>query len=198
MISILDYGMGNLRSVEKAFQHLGEQTEIVTSLGGVERLVIPGVGAFGAAMERLSPLKSDIKSFASGGGPLLGICLGQQLLFERSQEHGEHAGLELLGGDVLYFSSDMGLKVPHIGWTGLKFESDEYRGHLKDQAEVYFVHSLYTKCSDPRDVAANANYGIDFAAAVRRRNIWGAQFHPEKSSSVGLSILRNWLAATQN
>ena len=106
MISILDYGMGNLRSVQKAFEYLGEEVEIVTSLSRVSRLVIPGVGAFGAAMERLSGFKRDIQSFAAGGQPILGICLGQQLLFETSEEHGSHAGLEIIGGSVKYFSTD--------------------------------------------------------------------------------------------
>jgi imidazole glycerol-phosphate synthase subunit HisH len=193
MISILDYGMGNIRSVEKAFQSLGEHTQVVSSLSSVERLVIPGVGAFGAAMERLAPLRKDIQAYAFSGQPLLGICLGQQLLFESSEEHGHFEGLNLLGGTVKYFPGDMGLKVPHIGWTSLKFTSESLQGDLTNGSEVYFVHSLYTQCSDSSDIAATAEYGFEFAAAVRKGNIWGAQFHPEKSSSVGLAILRNWL-----
>jgi imidazole glycerol-phosphate synthase subunit HisH len=195
MISILDYGMGNLRSVEKAFISLGEKVKIVQRLNDVDRLVIPGVGAFGAAMERLQPLKSDIQSYAKSGGPLLGICLGQQLLFEKSEEYGEHTGLELLGGEVKYLPQNQGLKVPHIGWTALEFRSPIFQVNLTQGSEVYFVHSLVTHCADQHDVAAYATYGEPFAAAVKRENIWGAQFHPEKSSSVGLEILQTWLNA---
>ncbi len=192
MISILDYGMGNLRSVQKAFEYLGEEVEIVTSLSRVSRLVIPGVGAFGAAMERLSGFKRDIQSFAAGGQPILGICLGQQLLFETSEEHGSHAGLEIIGGSVKYFSSDLNLKVPHIGWSSIQCLSAKMGRGLDGASEVYFVHSLYTVCSNPSDIAIESEYGIKFAAAIERNNVWGMQFHPEKSSQVGLQLLKNW------
>ena len=192
MISILDYGMGNLRSVQKAFEYLGEEVEIVTSLSRVSRLVIPGVGAFGAAMERLSGFKRDIQSFAAGGQPVLGICLGQQLLFETSEEHGSHAGLEIIGGSVKYFSRDLNLKVPHIGWSSIQCLSAKMGSGLDGTSEVYFVHSLYTECSNPSDIAIESEYGIKFAAAIERNNVWGMQFHPEKSSQVGLQLLKNW------
>ena len=192
MISILDYGMGNLRSVQKAFEYLGEEVEIVTSLSRVSRLVIPGVGAFGAAMERLSGFKRDIQSFAAGGQPVLGICLGQQLLFETSEEHGSHAGLEIIGGSVKYFSRDLNLKVPHIGWSSIQCLSAKMGRGLDGTSEVYFVHSLYTECSNPSDIAIESEYGIKFAAAIERNNVWGMQFHPEKSSQVGLQLLKNW------
>jgi glutamine amidotransferase len=192
MISILDYGMGNLRSVQKAFEYLGEEVEIVTSLSRVSRLVIPGVGAFGAAMERLSGFKRDIQSFAAGGQPILGICLGQQLLFETSEEHGSHAGLEIIGGSVKYFSTDLNLKVPHIGWSSIQCLSAKMGRGLDGASEVYFVHSLYTECSNPSDIAIESEYGIKFAAAIERNNVWGMQFHPEKSSQVGLQLLKNW------
>jgi glutamine amidotransferase len=192
MISILDYGMGNLRSVQKAFENLGEEVEIVTSLSRVSRLVIPGVGAFGAAMERLSGFKRDIQSFAAGGQPILGICLGQQLLFETSEEHGSHAGLEIIGGSVKYFSTDLNLKVPHIGWSSIQCLSAKMGRDLDGASEVYFVHSLYTECSNPSDIAIESVYGIKFAAAIERNNVWGMQFHPEKSSQVGLQLLKNW------
>ena len=192
MISILDYGMGNLRSVQKAFEYLGEEVEIVTSLSRVSRLVIPGVGAFGAAMERLSGFKRDIQSFAAGGQPILGICLGQQLLFETSEEHGSHAGLEIIGGSVKYFSRDLNLKVPHIGWSSIQCLSAKMGRGLDAASEVYFVHSLYTECSNPSDIAIESVYGIKFAAAIERNNVWGMQFHPEKSSQVGLLLLKNW------
>ena len=192
MISILDYGMGNLRSVQKAFEYLGEEVEIVTSLSRVSRLVIPGVGAFGAAMERLSGFKRDIQSFAAGGQPILGICLGQQLLFETSEEHGSHAGLEIIGGSVKYFSRDLNLKVPHIGWSSIQCLSAKMGRGLDGTSEVYFVHSLYTECSNSSDIAIESVYGIKFAAAIERNNVWGMQFHPEKSSQVGLQLLKNW------
>lgn len=192
MISILDYGMGNLRSVQKAFEYLGEEVEIVTSLSRVSRLVIPGVGAFGAAMERLSGFKRDIQRFAAGGQPVLGICLGQQLLFETSEEHGSHAGLEIIGGSVKYFSTDLNLKVPHIGWSSIQCLSAKMGRGLDGASEVYFVHSLYTECSNPTDIAIESEYGIKFAAAIERNNVWGMQFHPEKSSQVGLQLLKNW------
>lgn len=184
--------MGNLRSVEKAFQAIGEKVSIVDSLKSVERLVIPGVGAFGAAMERLLSMKSEIQNFAKAGNPILGICLGQQLLFEESEEHGLTTGLGLLGGKVKYFSPSLGLKVPHIGWSAMQFRSSEMSTGLQNGDEVYFVHSLVTECSEPSDIAIVSHYGEEFAAAVQRRNIWGMQFHPEKSSHVGLQLLRNW------
>lgn len=193
MITILDYGMGNLRSVQKAFEFLGETVRIQNNLTGAERLVIPGVGAFGAAMDRIEPLKKEIRSFASSGQPVLGICLGQQLLFDRSEEHGEHVGLELIPGDVKYFSPELGLKVPHIGWSPLTWSDGPMKTDLTDGDSVYFVHSLYTETADEGDIQATAQYGIPFAAAVRRGNVWGCQFHPEKSSSVGLQILKNWV-----
>jgi imidazole glycerol-phosphate synthase subunit HisH len=195
LITILDYGMGNLRSVEKAIQAVGGQCEIRDSIGSCEKLIIPGVGAFGAAMERLEPLKQEIQAFAASGAPLLGICLGQQLLFESSQEMGEFTGLEIIGGTVKYFERKPGLKIPHIGWSALSYQRD---GALAEGGcngeQVYFVHSLHTQCADPADVLATAEYGDQtFAAAVCRGNVWGAQFHPEKSSSIGLRMLRKFV-----
>jgi glutamine amidotransferase len=194
MLVILDYGMGNLRSVEKAVEFLGFQCAIQPNLAGATKLIIPGVGAFGAAMARLSPLAGEIRAFARSGAPLLGICLGQQLLFERSEEHGEHQGLGLVAGTVRYLIPYKGLKVPQIGWNEARFkpESKLGKGVCPDD-QVYFVHSLVTDCTEPEDVAAVTSYGTDFASAVEHGNIWGAQFHPEKSGDVGLRILRNFL-----
>jgi len=192
---ILDYGMGNLRSVEKAIAFLGHSSVIQPDLKGATRLIIPGVGAFGAAMERLLPLKPDIQRAAKDGLPILGICLGQQLLFETSEELGSHAGLELIAGTVKYLPKDQGLKVPQIGWNSVKFRADSLLGKGVDEnQQVYFVHSLYTDCSDSGDVAATTEYGITFASAVERGNIWATQFHPEKSGEVGLGMLRNFLS----
>lgn len=185
--------MGNLRSVEKAFRFLGIACRVQTDLSDCDRLVIPGVGAFGAAMERLRPMASAIRAFAQSGKPLMGICLGQQLLFDSSEELGEHEGLGLIKGRVKYLPKDRGLKVPHMGWSPLTVcQADGPGENVADGEQVYFVHSLYTACEDPGDVAAVAEYGVKFPAMVRRGNVWGAQFHPEKSGEVGLRILRSF------
>jgi len=194
LIVILDYEMGNLRSVEKAVEHLGFECRVQPSLKGATKVILPGVGAFGAAMSKLAPLSDEIRAFARDGGPLMGICLGQQLLFESSEEMGEHVGLGLVPGRVLYFPADMGLKIPHMGWNELRFlRSDGIGEGASPGEQVYFVHSLYCSCADPADVAAECTYGLTFAAAVQHGNVWGAQFHPEKSGDVGLRILGNFL-----
>ena len=194
MIGVLDYGMGNLRSVLKAFESIGAKVGLVERLSGVERLVIPGVGAFGAAMERIRPLQDEIRAFAEGGSPVLGICLGQQLLFDESEEMGHHQGLGLVPGRVRYLPAQ-GRKVPHMGWSPLAYHRhDALNEGGVDGEQVYFVHSLYTECADPADVAATADYGVEFAAMVARGNVWGAQFHPEKSGTVGLRMLERFAA----
>ena len=186
--------MGNLRSVEKAIESLGYRCTIQPTVSGAKKLIIPGVGAFGAAMERLAPLRNEIRSFANSGQPLLGICLGQQLLFDTSEELGEHLGLGLIPGRVRYLPPDAGVKVPHIGWSPLHYRTNAGLGSSGIEGEqVYFVHSLYTDCLEESDIAATATYGLEFAAAVQRGNVWGTQFHPEKSSSVGLRILKTFL-----
>lgn len=186
--------MGNLRSVEKAVASLGHTPRIQSDLKGVEKLILPGVGAFGAAMERLHPLKAEIQALAKAGQPVFGICLGQQLLFETSEEHGEHVGLELIPGRVRYLPSDAGLKVPHMGWSPLTYRHHEGLAEGgQDDEQVYFVHSLYTDCADPLDIAATATYALEFPAAVQRGNVWGCQFHPEKSGDVGLRIIERFL-----
>jgi len=195
LIVVLDYGINNLRSVVKAIEHLGFQCRTQTNLTGASKLLIPGVGAFAKAMDRLAPLKEDIRSFAADGAPLLGICLGQQLLFEVSEEFEETKGLGLIPGRVRYLPTDAGLKVPHMGWSKLlpKANSPMFNG-MAVGARFYFVHSLYTQCAEPSNVAATCSYGLDFAAAVQSKNIWGTQFHPEKSGEAGLALLRNFLA----
>lgn len=194
MIGVLDYGMGNLRSVVKAFESFGAKVRLVERIEGIERLVIPGVGAFGAAMERIAPLRDEIRAFAQGGGPTFGICLGQQLLFDESEEMGRHQGLGLIAGRVRYLPAE-GRKVPHMGWSPLSYRRQDglTEGGLEDE-QVYFVHSLYTECEDPTDVAATADYGLEFPAMVARGAVWGAQFHPEKSGSVGLRMLERFAA----
>lgn len=186
--------MGNLGSVCRAIRHLGFEAVIRPDVGEAEKLVIPGVGAFGSAMQRLGALAPDIRNHAIQGRPLLGICLGQQLLFEESEEFGRHEGLGLLPGKVKYFPGNIGVKVPHVGWNELVWTRQEGLGKGSVAGEqTYFVHSLVTECADPEDVAAKTNYGVEFASAVMRKNVWGTQFHPEKSGEVGLRILRNFL-----
>jgi glutamine amidotransferase len=187
--------MGNLRSVEKAIQAIGFECRVQTDLSNATKLVIPGVGAFGAAMEKIGPLADQIREFAAAGNPVLGICLGQQLLFEGSDEHGKNDGLALIPGWVKYLPTDVGLKVPHMGWSPLHYKQGSWIADGGTEGEeVYFVHSLYTDCKDPSHVAATANYGIEFAAAVEKDNVWGTQFHPEKSSIVGMRILKRFLS----
>lgn len=186
--------MGNLGSVARAIRHLGFECSVQPNVEGASKLIIPGVGAFGAAMERLEPLAPSIRRFAESGNPLLGICLGQQVLFEESEELGSNRGLGLLRGRVRYFPTDLGIKVPHIGWNEPRWKSEN--GLAKGSRpgdQTYFVHSLITECFDHDDIAAVTTYGIDFVSAVQKGNIWATQFHPEKSGDVGLRILRNFL-----
>jgi imidazole glycerol-phosphate synthase subunit HisH len=192
---ILDYGMGNLRSVERAFAEIGFPATVQKDLKGATRLVIPGVGAFGAAMSNLGPLVPELQAFARDGNPVLGICLGQQLLFEYSEENPgksgvvQYEGLGLVPGGVRYFPSDLGLKVPHTGWNTVRFEASSSLGTGQSEPFVYFVHSLYTECTNADDVAGETTYGIPFAAAVQRDRVFGLQFHPEKSGPAGLKML---------
>ena len=194
MIGVLDYGMGNLRSVLKAFESLGVPVRLTERISGFDRLVIPGVGAFGAAMERIGPLREEIRAFALGGGPTLGICLGQQLLFDESEEMGSHKGLGLIPGRVRYLPAE-DRKVPHMGWSPLAYRRhDGLAADAEEDEQVYFVHSLYTDCEDRDDIAATADYGVEFPAIVARGSVWGAQFHPEKSGAVGLRMLERFAA----
>lgn len=194
MIVILDYGINNLRSVNKAIEANGFACRIQSDLQGATKLVIPGVGAFGAAMQRLKPMAEEIRRFAAEGNPVMGICLGMQLLFERSEELGDYEGLGLVPGNVRYLPGDAGLKVPHMGWSEVDFKPNADLGKgVHEGDRVFFVHSLYTDCADPADIAGTTDYGLRFASAVQRKNVWGTQFHPEKSGAVGMRILRNFL-----
>lgn len=199
MTVLLDYGVGNLRSVQQAFAALNHPVAIRSNLaesesGEIDRLIIPGVGAFGAAMEKIRPLAAEILRFADSGRPLLGICLGQQLLFDSSEEHGHSEGLGLIPGAVRYLPLQPGLKVPHMGWSSLTYcRHNGFGEGGVDGEQVYFVHSLYCDCADATDVVASADYGFLFPAMVQRKNIWGTQFHPEKSGPVGLRMLSEFL-----
>lgn len=199
MIVILDYGMGNLRSVEKAFLAIGAKVSIQTDIKGATKVVIPGVGAFESAMQQLAPVADDIRSFCKEGGPLLGICLGQQLLFDVSEENpgsnsrAEHRGLGLVPGRVKYIKPEPGLKIPHIGWNTVDFKDvSKMAKTLPEAPYVYFVHSLVTVCDNQEDVAGTTTYSEEFASAVESNNVWGTQFHPEKSGELGLEILKQF------
>lgn len=199
-IGIIDYGMGNLRSVQKALQSVGAEAEILRDprkADDADKLILPGVGAFGDGMEHLNRLGwiEPIRSFVDSGRPFLGICLGLQLLFEHSEE-GDVAGLCLLPGKVVRFNEQRGgqrLKVPHMGWNTLNWSRpDPLLADLEQGAAVYFVHAYYAAPSDASLVSAEADYGGRFCASVWRDNLWATQFHPEKSQRVGLSILRRF------
>ncbi len=197
MIAIVDYGIGNLGSVTKGFRHVGAETVLTGEpalLRSAEALVLPGDGAFAAAMEELRQrgLVEVLLEAVHSGTPLLGICIGMQLLFEESEEHGRHPGLGVLPGRVRRF--DDALVVPHMGWNRL----DVRRAHklldgLPEQAYVYFVHSYFCEPARAEDVLATAEYGGDFAAIVGRDNVLGVQFHPEKSQEVGLKMVKNFV-----
>lgn len=197
MVGIIDYGVGNLFSLRSSFRAIGEETIVSGDeavLSQAERLVLPGVGAFQAGAEKLrqSGLDRFVRDRAAEGKPLLGICLGMQLLFEKSFEYGEHQGLGLLPGRVVAMEGRLpgGLKIPHMGWNQLTVKA----GQLLREADgqyVYFVHSYFAEgCGD--SLSAVTQYGIPITAAVERGNIYGCQFHPEKSGNVGLAILRKF------
>ncbi|MCX7700059.1 MAG: imidazole glycerol phosphate synthase subunit HisH [Gemmataceae bacterium] len=199
MIRIIDYGMGNLRSVQKALERLGYASEITSdpdSVANADRIVLPGVGAFGDAMVKLSSLNliEPIKNHVLRGRPFLGICLGLQLLFDESEENGIHQGLSLLRGRVISFQPNLGIKVPHMGWNALRVVRPcPLFAEVPSGAFVYFVHSFYAVPGRREIVAAEADYPTPFAAAIHSENVFATQFHPEKSQEVGLRILRNFV-----
>ncbi len=198
MIAILDYDAGNLKSVEKALAFLREESIITRDRHEVKRadkLILPGVGSFGAAMEQLKKYEIDqmLEEAAEEGKPLLGICLGLQLLFDGSEESHGVEGLHLLKGSILRIPDQEGLKIPHIGWNSLKLE---HNGRLfqdiHTEPYVYFVHSYYLKADFEEDVAATTEYITHIHAAAEHGNIFACQFHPEKSGDTGLKILKNF------
>jgi glutamine amidotransferase len=199
-IAIVDYGMGNRRSVEKAFAHVGARPLLTSdhdAIRAADGVVVPGVGAFPRAMQLLRKLGLDavIVERAESGVPLLGICLGMQLLFERSVELEPAEGLGLLHGDVRPLAAGA-LRVPHIGWNVVRFErASRLSAGLPSETAFYHVHSLVPHPADPDDVLGTAEYGERFVSAVARENVFGVQFHPEKSSSAGLRLLASFSAA---
>ena len=197
MITIVDYGMGNLRSVQKAFEFLGFQAKITYNLKSIakaQKIVFPGVGAFADAMERLknSGLSKAIKDKANDGTPFLGICLGMQLIFDVSYENGEFEGLGLIPGKVIRFNLPKQYKVPHIGWNKLKTKDNILFNGLTEEIYTYFVHSYYAVPTDENTITAFSDYGVHFTAAVNKNNVFATQFHPEKSGSMGLKMLDNF------
>ena len=195
MIAIVDYGMGNLRSVQKAFEYLGYDAAITDqgkALENASHIVLPGVGAFRDAIAALKAKDLDgmIMKEVAEGKPFLGICLGMQMLFDRSLEDGEYEGLGLIGGEVVRFDTD--LKIPHIGWNTLYYNKRTALFDGIDDNYFYFVHSYHAAKVANEDVETTCVYGYEFVASVNRDNIWGVQFHPEKSGDTGLKVLKNF------
>ncbi len=199
-ILIVDYGMANLRSVQKAFERVGAAAEISGEpdrVAAADKLVLPGVGAFRDAIARLheARLAEPIKAHVRAGKPFLGICLGLQLLFTRSYEDGVYDGLDLLAGEVVRFDRVPGLKVPHMGWNYLRVvRPAPCLRELPPEAAVYFVHSYYVRPDDRGIVATETDYPTPFASSVWHENVFATQFHPEKSQKVGLAMLRQFAA----
>jgi len=202
MIGIVDYNMGNLASVQNAFAKLGEETKIESDpakFKEYEKLVLPGVGAFADAMEHLRErnMIDAIKEYAQSEKPMLGICLGMQLLFESSEEFGVHEGLGLIKGQVTAFDSSKfsePLKIPHMGWNRMFTTNHPLFQNLDEEHYLYFVHTFHVNCEDKADIIGRTNYGYEFTSAVAHKNIMGIQPHPEKSHDNGMKILENFIS----
>ncbi len=200
MIAILDYDAGNIKSVEKALKLLGQEVMVTREREAIlkaDKVILPGVGAFGDAMEKIRRygLYEVIHEVTGRGTPFLGICLGLQLLFERSEESPGAEGLGILKGEILRIPDTPGLKVPHMGWNSLEFsENGRLFEGMQKEPYVYFVHSYYLKAADEGIVTAVTEYGTQIHASVESGNVFACQFHPEKSSDVGIRILKNFLS----
>jgi len=198
MVAIIEYGVGNLFSLKSSLDKIGVESVVTNDkdvILSADRIILPGVGAFGDAADKLkkSRLFDFLKEIAAEGKPIMGICLGMQLLFEKSYEYGEHDGLGLIKGNVRPISDviDAELKIPHIGWNALNFKKNNSKifKYINDGDFVYFVHSFYgAECED--SISAVSEYGTELTASVEKDNIYGCQFHPEKSGEVGLNILK--------
>lgn len=203
VITIIDYGMGNLRSVQKGFERVGFEARVTDDprkAAVADKLVLPGVGAFRDCMNNLAEggFTEPVKNHVASGRPFLGICLGMQLLFTESEEFGRHAGLDLIPGRVVKFpqgtrSGNEELKVPHMGWNRISIRqpSPLFRG-VEDGSFVYFVHSYYVVPDDPQVIATETEYGVNFCSSIWRDNVMATQFHPEKSQTIGLAMLKNF------
>jgi len=200
MIAIIDYGMGNIHSVQKALESMSAKTLVtnrVEDLAKADKIVLPGVGAFDDAVSELKKrgLVEAIREMVVSGRTLLGICLGMQLIFDESAEARKSKGLGLLKGKVRKFAAGNGLRVPHMGWNQLKIRKPDcplLRG-VQDGSFVYFCHSYYPEPGDRESVAVSTDYGVDFASVVWEKNLYGVQFHPEKSQDTGLAMLKNFV-----
>lgn len=199
MIAIIDYDAGNIKSVEKALHHLGQDVKITRDreeILSADKVILPGVGAFGDAMSKIRQygLEKVIHEVVRRKTPFLGICLGLQLMFERSEETPEVEGLGILKGEILRIPDCPGLKIPHMGWNSLKFQNKGrlFKG-LPEDSYVYFVHSYYLKAEDESIVTATTEYSTHIHASVEHENVFACQFHPEKSSDVGIHILKNFV-----
>ena len=199
-IAIVDYGMGNIRSVINALREIGSDGELVSEPREIARrrkLILPGVGAFGEAMRNLrkSGIDRALDNARGAGATILGICLGMQLMFGDSEEDGPHQGLNWIRGSVKRLPDSPGLRVPHMGWNELRFAHDSVltKG-VGEKPDVYFLHSFHCVCADAADVLATSEYGVSFTAMIERGSLYGIQFHPEKSQQPGLAMLRNFAA----
>lgn len=204
MIAIVEYGMGNVRSLRNAFEYIGEDvivTAAPAALDDADRIVLPGVGAFGDAMGAIAErgLEPVLQRQARElNKPVLGVCLGMQLIARSSVEHGEHRGLGWIDADIRRLEVPRPLKVPHVGWNTISFDPTDPLFHSikTGEANFYFVHSFHMVCHNPADLIATADYGIAVTAVVRSGNVTATQFHPEKSQDNGLTLLRNWVEST--
>jgi glutamine amidotransferase len=199
VISVIDYGMGNLKSVLNALAEIGDEGVLATTSAEIalaEKILLPGVGAFSEAIDNLrkAGFVEALAKHVELGRPLLGICLGMQLICRESTEDGRHEGLGFVDASVLRLPSGPDVKVPHIGWSSLEVERESpvTRG-LQSGSDVYFVHSYYVQCNDSSDVIARCTHGTSFCAILGHGNVYGMQFHPEKSQEVGLSLLKNFV-----
>jgi len=196
MIVVIDYNVGNVKSVCNAFRHIGCPAELSRDSAAIEKatgLVLPGVAAFGYAMEALGAAAEPVKQAVSAGKPILGICVGFQMLFEQSSEYGPHPGLGLVGGDVVALPTDQ--VVPHMGWNLVELpENMDLFAGLGPEKHFYFAHSYHARVSDEQATIAYAEYGFQLTAAVQKANVYGVQFHPEKSGKQGLQVLQNFNA----
>ena len=197
-IAVIDYGMGNLRSVQKGFERVGYAATVTRDrdrIAAADGVVLPGVGAFGACMEKLDAydLIPTVRKVIEAGTPFLGICLGMQLLFEESEEFGPVKGLGIFPGVVKRFQASPELKVPHMGWNRIRKQQNiPHLDGIEDGSFVYFVHSYYVVPRDPALTATSTDYGLEFTSAVAKDNVFATQYHPEKSQGVGLRILQNF------
>lgn len=198
MIAVIDYGLGNLRSVTKALESVGAKVILTSNpidISSADGIVLPGVGAFYHGMNNLKKLGiiSALKECINSGKPFLGICLGFQLLFTESEEHGIHKGLDILKGRVIRFPN--AVKIPHMGWNQIRIQNAQnalFKG-IQNDAYVYFVHSYYVEPEDKSIIATTTEYGVEFCSSIATENIFGMQFHPEKSGEIGMKVLRNYI-----